>query len=132
MTRILIAEDDFICRKVLLRHLQAIGMCDTAVNGEEAVAAVEAALEEEPYDLICLDIRMPGLNGLDALERIRSLEQRAGIMPGRGANILMTTQVDDREAIMKAFRDQCEGYLLKPIEKDKLLAAVADLGIPVE
>ena len=58
--RILIAEDDFASRKAILKFLSAYGECDVTVDGMEAIDAFMMALEEEdPYDLICLDVMIP-------------------------------------------------------------------------
>ncbi|MBM4130125.1 response regulator [bacterium] len=127
---ILVAEDDFISRRVLCRCLETVGSCDVAINGNEAVAAVHDALHDgTPYDLICLDIMMPGLGGQEALTAIRALELEHGIQVGQGARVVMTTSLDDRANVRQAFRASADGYLVKPIEKRKLLALLADLGL---
>jgi two-component system, chemotaxis family, chemotaxis protein CheY len=62
--RCLIVEDDFVGRKLMQKYLSDYGECDVAVDGEEAVEAFRQAVENEtPYDLICLDIMMPNMNG---------------------------------------------------------------------
>ncbi|HBN09144.1 MAG TPA: response regulator, partial [Cyanobacteria bacterium UBA8530] len=58
--RILIVEDDFTSRRLLQKILAPYGECEIAINGKEAVSAVELAWgEDAPYHLICLDIMMP-------------------------------------------------------------------------
>ena len=58
--KILIVDDDFTSRKILLKYLAEYGQCDVAVDGEEAVEVFKLALNEwEAYDLVCLDIMMP-------------------------------------------------------------------------
>ena len=69
------------------------------------------------YDLICLDIMMPGMNGQEALKLIREEESKAKI---KGSKVLMTTALDDSKNVMSAFKEQCDGYLVKPITTDKL------------
>ncbi len=65
--RILVVEDDFISRRLLCRFLERFGECDVAINGNEAVNAVEHALQAGAhYDLICLDIMMPEMDGQEA------------------------------------------------------------------
>ena len=74
--RILIAEDDFASRKVILKFLSVYGECDVTVDGMEAVDAFMMALEEDkPYDLICLDVMMPVMDGYQALKSIRKIEK---------------------------------------------------------
>ena len=118
----LIVDDDFTNRLLLQEILKSYGSSHVAVNGKEAVEAVRASLEEkEPYDLICLDIMMPEMDGQDALKSIRSLEEKAGIKLGKGSKIAMVTSVDDAKSIIQAFREACEVFLVKPIDKSKLL-----------
>ena len=74
--KILLAEDDFVTRKFMVNFLSKYGECDVTVDGMEAVDAFMMALEdEEPYDLVCLDIMMPVMDGYQALVAIRKLEK---------------------------------------------------------
>ena len=67
--KILLAEDDFATRKFMANFLSRYGECDVTVDGMEAVDAFMMALEdEEPYDLVCLDIMMPVMDGFETLE----------------------------------------------------------------
>ncbi len=128
--RILIVEDDIISRFLLTEYMSAYGTCYTAVDGEEAVDAVRKALENrEPFDVICLDIKMPKKDGQEALRDIRELEEAKGIMLGDGAKIVMTTTMSDADSIMEAFRQQCDAYLVKPISKEKMEKELQKLGM---
>lgn len=55
------------------------------------------------------------------LKEIRSLEQARGVMVGDGVKIVMTTALGDKDNILEAFRGLCDGYLVKPIEKQKVI-----------
>ncbi|MCJ8330462.1 MAG: response regulator, partial [Lentisphaeria bacterium] len=115
----------FICRRVLTQHLSKFGVCDIAVDGEEALQAIEMALESEsPYDLICLDIMMPELDGHETLTAIRKLESKFSLMPGEGSHIIMTTSLKDSKNVMTAFSNQCKAYLVKPINQQKIEEAL--------
>jgi two-component system, chemotaxis family, chemotaxis protein CheY len=119
----LIVEDDFTSRLLMQELLRGFGMAHIAVDGQEAVEAVRAALEaNEPYDLICLDIMMPGMDGQQALKEIRAQEEAKGIFSTDGAKIIMTTALDDIQHKINAFSSLCDGYLTKPIRRDQLLA----------
>ncbi len=114
--KILMAEDDFTSRKILQIILEKYGEVDIAANGMEAVTAVKVALAaSEPYDLICLDIMMPKKSGQETLKEIRQIEKDQGIFEGDGAKVIMTTALGDSDNVMKAFREQADGYLVKPI-----------------
>lgn len=102
--RILIAEDDYASRKFMLRFLSKYGDCDITVDGQEAVDAYIMALEDNlAYDLVCLDIMMPELDGYLALKCIRDIEKDNGIPEEKRAKIIMTTALNDRRNVTKAF-----------------------------
>ena len=128
--RILIVEDEFGSRKLLQKFLSPYGECDLAVDGQEAVDAFKLALkEEDPYDLVCLDIMLPKKDGQTVLKEIRQLEEKQGIEGLDGVKIIMTTALNDPKNIMEAFKSQCEAYIPKPISKQKLLEEMKGLGL---
>jgi len=127
---ILIVDDEFTCRKLLGMMLKDYGHYDMAANGEEALEAFAvAAGQGEPYDLILLDIMMPDLDGQQLLQEFRHIEESKGILLGDGAKIVMTTALSDAKTIMRSFRQQCDAYLVKPIEPEQLTATLAKLEI---
>ncbi len=127
----LVVEDDFVSRLVLQKMLASLGQCDTAVNGNEAVQAFTIAFEEkEPYDLVCLDIMMPEMDGKEALKIIRQKEKDYGVIPTDEAKIVMITALDTPKEVIDAYyRGGCTSYLVKPIEKNKIIGVVKDLGL---
>jgi two-component system, chemotaxis family, chemotaxis protein CheY len=126
----LIVEDDFVGRKLMQKYLSDYGECDVAVDGEEAVDAFRLAMENElPYDLICLDIMMPNMNGHEALNAIRRIENQHGINGLDGVKVIMTTALGDSENVMGSFREGCEAYIVKPVRKDVLLREIEKLGL---
>lgn len=128
--RILIVDDDFAIRKVISIWLRKAGESDMAENGKEAVEfAIKAYEEGRPYDLMCLDIMMPVMNGLDALKNIRKYEKSIGIESGAGLKVIMATAASNPKSIMGAFNEQCEAYLVKPIEEEELFATIKKLGL---
>jgi two-component system chemotaxis response regulator CheY len=128
--RILIVEDDITSRLLLTKMLEPFGTCDVAVNGKEALAAFRLASEQgEGYALICLDIMMPEMDGQAALKAIRGIEETANLRPSQSAKIVMTTALRDIENITTAHRELCDGYLVKPILREKLVALLKDLDL---
>lgn len=117
----LVVEDDFTSRVLLQALLAPYGECHVAVNGKEAVQACSHAWAiGQPYDLICLDIMMPEMDGQTALQEIRKGEESRGIRSTCGAKIIMTTALDDVHNIMDAFYGLCDGYLVKPFNPKEL------------
>jgi len=118
--RILIAEDDFASRKFMLRFLSKYGECDVTVDGQEAIEAFAMALESgEGYDLVCLDIMMPLMDGYQVLNYIREFEKENGIPEENAVKIIMTTALNEGKNVTKAFGLGCTAYAGKPIDPDK-------------
>lgn len=126
----LIVEDDFTSRLLLQEILKSFGPLHIAVNGQEAVDAVKIALEtKEHYDLICMDIMMPEMDGHEALKQIRDMEMANGIYSKDGAKIMMVTALGDMKNATTAFYNLCDVFLPKPIQKAKLLDELRKLGL---
>ncbi len=131
--RVLIAEDDFASRKYMLRFLSKYAEVDITVDGQEAVSAFELGMEDdESYDLVCLDVMMPIMDGLEALTLIRQLEKDNGIEPEHRARVIMTTALNEVKQVEKAFALGCEGYAVKPIDTEKFLTIMEKMGLPVK
>ncbi|MCP5047269.1 MAG: response regulator [bacterium] len=128
--KILIVEDEFNLRRFLQITLAPYGECDIAVNGQEAIEAFKHSLDEEfSYDLICLDIMMPVMDGQETLKKIRETEEARGIYGEEGVKIIMTSAMVDNKNILESFRTGCEGYITKPIDKKKLIEKINELGL---
>jgi len=126
----LIVEDDFTSRLLLQEILKPFGPVHIAVNGPEAVDAFGMALAGgSSYDLICLDIMLPGMDGYEALHQIRGMEEAAGISSSHGARIFMTTALDQVKSVFQAFRGLCDAYLSKPIDRARLLENLHDFQL---
>jgi two-component system chemotaxis response regulator CheY len=126
----LIVEDDFITSQVLREIMLAFGETDIAENGLIAIDMIGNAINADiPYNLIFLDIMMPELDGQEALTLIRQIEKDSGIIGLDCSKVLMTTALSDFSNIKTAFKNQCEGYIIKPIEKDKIINTLTDLRI---
>jgi len=126
----LIVEDDFTSRLLMQEFLKSYGQSHVAVNGREAIEAVCLALDAgEPYDLICLDIMMPEMDGQEALKQIRKQEEIRGILPPDGVKVVMTTALDDIKNVLAAYHGLCDAYLTKPIRKEDLLNELRKLKL---
>ncbi len=126
--RALIVDDNEICRTRDMKLLGKIFDCETATNGFEAFKMVCNALNvNKPFDLVLLDIKMPLMDGLMALEAIREAEKLKNINYGDGAKIIMTTALNESKAIMSSFSKGCEGYLVKPYSVQQLNDKITEL-----
>lgn len=128
--KILLAEDDYVTRKAMDSFLSKYGDCDVTVDGMEAVDAFMLALEEDdPYDLVCLDIMMPVMDGYQALMGIRNLEKEREIPKEKQVKVIMTTALNDEKNVKMAFELGCTIYSGKPIDQARFEQALKKLGL---
>jgi two-component system response regulator AlgR len=115
--RVLIVDDEALARErlaSLLGELEGIEIAGEAMTGEQAL---QQTIELMP-DVVLLDVRMPGMDGLEAARHMNVLNEPPAV--------IFTTAFD--EYAVTAFEAQAVGYLLKPIRKEKLAAALAQAG----
>lgn len=128
--RILIAEDDYVSRKFLYKFMSRFGDCDVTVDGMEAIEVFLMALEEKKYyDLVCLDIMMPEVDGIKVLKTIRKLEAERSLPEEKKAKIIMTTALNATEEIYDSFDSGSEAYAVKPIDTARLEDVMSRLGL---
>ncbi len=128
--KILLAEDDFVTRKFMMNFLSKYGECDVTVDGMEAVDAFMMALEEdEPYDLVCLDIMMPVMDGYQALQGIRNIERERKIPEEDAVKVIMASALNDEKNVKMAFSLGCAVYSGKPIDQERFEQALKKLGL---
>ena len=128
--RILLAEDDFVTRKFMMNFLSKYGDCDVTVDGMEAVDAFMMAMEEdEPYDLVCLDIMMPVMDGYQALMGIRNIEKERNIPEDQAVKVIMATALNDEKNVKMAFDLGCTIYSGKPIDQERFEQVLNKFGL---
>jgi two-component system chemotaxis response regulator CheY len=119
--RSLIVDDDPTNRVMLQAILSQHGKCQVAVNGKEAVNAFRKAIDIGlSYDLVCMDIAMPEIDGFTAVKQIRALEEARGVLPNAGAKIIMATASHNTKDIFRSVRESCNGYMVKPVSTVQL------------
>ena len=120
--RALVVEDDLTSRTLLQNMLKPYGTIDVAVNGREAVEMFGRALrEQDTYDLACVDIMMPEMDGHATLKAFRDMEGEYNLDEADAVRVIMTTSLADLENVQQAIEKRCDSYLVKPIQKDRLL-----------
>ena len=111
---VLVIDDDPIMLKVVKEHLHEKYDVATAISGKIAYKF----LESKQTDMILLDYEMPGEDGPDVLINLRKREDLAN------TPIVFLTGVSDKDKITAALSLKPQGYLLKPIDKDKLIGTI--------
>jgi two-component system, chemotaxis family, chemotaxis protein CheY len=130
--RILIVDDDYICRTQFKALLSKHGDCDCAPLGRIALDLFEIAHRDHvPYGLITLDINMPEMDGHAVIARMREIEEslRAKQSDLEGVKVIMISARTERKDILASFREGCEGYLRKPITPAALLQVLEELHL---
>src|SRR6185369_7431030 len=122
----LIVDDEVFCREFVATLLSTVADCHQAGSGEEALEKYKAAVANgKPYDLVILDIMMPGMSGHDAAKEIRALEKAQRTENKDEVKILMLTALNSANAAMDSFCEaQSAAYLVKPVSKDGLFNVV--------
>lgn len=113
--KVLIADDHLFYRegvRTLLSTAEAIEIVGEASNGQEVVTR---AAELEPH-IVLMDLKMPGLNGIDATRQIVQKQPKVGI--------LVVTMFDDDESVFAVMRAGARGYILKDADQEELVRAI--------
>ena len=121
----LIVEDVEFVREMMVFYLTGYAEIDTAADGVEALELFSQAIKEnKPYQLVCLDIQMPNMDGQEALKQMRRIEQEAAL-PDNKAVIIMTTASTDTKDIEEAiWEGDSTDYLVKPVKPEDLMAVL--------
>jgi Response regulators consisting of a CheY-like receiver domain and a winged-helix DNA-binding domain len=128
--RILIVEDDEASAIYLQKILSQYGECDITVNGIETLEAYLMALQDNfPYDLICLDIMIPKINGVKVLKSIRELERKKRVKKNQHVKVIVITALAETQFVNESLTDGYDVYVQKPIERATLNEAMKKLDL---
>lgn len=125
----LIVDDEVFCREFVATLLRSTADCHHASNGNEALAMYNSALAAEaPFNVIIMDIMMPGMSGHDAVLAIRLIEKDRNL--AKRVNIIMLTALNSATEAMEAFcTAHSAAYLVKPVSKVAFFNVLAKLGL---
>ena len=114
---ILIVDDSLIMRVNLVRSLEGIGhnIISETDNGASSIVAYQ---EHKP-DLVTMDITMPDMDGITAVQKIKEFDENA--------NIIMVTSHGQEAMVMGALKAGAKGYILKPVSPDKLRESIGKI-----
>jgi two-component system chemotaxis response regulator CheY len=127
---ILIADDSEINRLVVNKVLSPYGTTVMVADGKAGYDAFIATQKsDKPFTLVCLDIMMPEIDGMTLLKMMRKFEQTENIPAERKATIVMTTALGDKEHVVQAIEAGCDGYILKPYDRSKIISRMRQIGV---
>jgi len=119
-TRILVVDDEENLRRLLTKLLGQEGFgVDEAGDGEEGLAKYKAGR----YDLVLLDLKLPKLDGIEVLRRIRA-DKRTQTVP-----VVILTSSKEEQDLMNGYKLGCNSYVRKPVNFDEFLEAARQLGL---
>lgn len=123
--KILLIDDEPHILKSLVSRLQKEGFeTVSAETGGAALALLEEARgQSAPFDLVLLDIILPGLSGIEVLREIRLQEEHASIPRGEGVRVVMLTALKDSWCD-NALNEGCDDYLVKPFKPEVLMRCI--------
>lgn len=131
MLNILILEDETTSRMLLRQLLSQYGNVYDYENGRDVLNKYKESLEKKEYfDLVCLDIMVPEMDGQEVLHEIRKAEESYGLDRLKyQTKILMITALDDKDNFLYSFKEQCDGYIIKPFDRSKIDSALKKLNL---
>jgi CheY-like chemotaxis protein len=120
---VLVVDDNAAARDILREPLSTVvGRVDVATSGKEAVAAVQQRDATDPYDIVFMDWRMPGMDGLQASRHIKS-DETLNHQPA----IVIVTAFGREEVREEAERMQLDGFLLKPVTRSTIVDTLVNV-----
>lgn len=128
--KILIVDDEKISRTILTSKLKHMGDCVAVDSSSRAIEELEKVSTR--FDLITLDVSMPGMDGRHMLQYIRRKEIEAKIPKEERVKILMVTARMNMNTIKECIRLGCNGYLVKPVSRYQLLQNLEKLGFETQ
>ena len=126
MWKVLIVDDEPDNRELLAAVLEEHAECVHASTGEQALELFEKAYQSDKhFDIVLLDVAMPGIDGVEVVSRIRSYEEAKGILLGHGTPVIMVTA--HPKTFMKSFIGGCDDFISKPVDVEVLVEKISKL-----
>ena len=128
--RVLIADDEKVCRIKLKLIMENFGECESVDNGKDAVAMFHNAHQQgTPFSLIMLDLDMPDLDGLQVLSEIITAQTKLGVPKTQKAKVLMVSSSTDKDLVLRCIQSGCDDFIAKPFGINIVSKKLSKLGI---
>ena len=130
--KVLVVDDELVSRKKMGKIMTAFGQCVAVENGEDALKEFEEAIGKgDGFDLITLDVSMPGMDGTEVLFEIRMTEQKKNIPKENKVKVIMVTGQSDKDLVITCMQAGCDGYVVKPFDSAIMAEKIKQIGINV-
>lgn len=127
--KILIVDDEMVNRNLLEILIQPYGKTGVAADGKEAYEAIVSAHNQnEPFDVVFLDIMMPEMDGHEVLKKVRKWEEKNLKYGYSDMKIVMVSALGMKEHILSSFKEGCEFYIIKPVSRERIDDVMAKMG----
>jgi CheY-like chemotaxis protein len=118
--QVLVVDDNATSRSILQEMLESFSFeVSLASSGEEGITELEAASKDKPFELVIMDWKMPGMDGIEASRRIKGLKSLSKIPA-----IILVTAYGREDVMQQADEVGLEGFLLKPVNPSMLFDAI--------
>ncbi len=126
--KFLVVEDDPIARKLMNYYLSNYGEIQEFQDGKLAINALRSTVKEHiPFDIVFIDIMMPGIDGYKVLETIQELRRNDQVSQIKA---IMVSSYNDWDTIHKSYQKGCDGYIMKPVTQEKIQRVLVKIGCP--
>ena len=124
--RYLVIDDEPIARRQLRLLLESHGRVDEAPDAIAGLQRIRDAIaDNDPFDLVCIDLSMPGPSGIDAIKMVKDVDQK--LRHGKHTNVVVVTASDDQKDMRAALQQHVDGYLLKPVTPGQIVETIDPL-----
>ena len=124
--RCLVIDDEPTARLHLRLLLEARGPVDEAPDAIAGLQRIRDAIaDNDPFDLVCIDLSMPGPSGIEAIKMVQEVDKK--LRHGKHTNVVVVTASDDQKDIRAALHQHVDGYLLKPVTPGQIVETIDPL-----
>jgi two-component system chemotaxis response regulator CheY len=118
-------DDEYVALTKMVAILSHLGLCEAATNGEQAFGMFVKAIDNgRPYQLITIDIQMPGINGIELLKRMKAEEQKTQTAFSRK---IIVSAAGSSANVIRAAKYQCDAFLVKPVKRQMLIDKLPEM-----
>ena len=126
MWKILLIDDNALNRELIKEYLDGVADCTEVNNGVDGLNYfIKSKKDDVQFDVILLDISMPGMDGVTVLKKIRDFEHKEGISDDNRVPIIMETAFSEPQ--LRSFNTGCDDYILSPIKRSDLISKIERL-----